>query len=54
MDDNKTYEETNTEDVVEKTGASGFDKRQSTVQITVFGDGVPASECFDKYQCDDR
>ena len=35
MDANKTYEETNSKDVVAKTGASGLDKRQSTVQITM-------------------
>ena len=41
LDDNKTYVTTSSKDVIAKSGSSGLDKRQATVQLTVFGDGVP-------------
>ena len=46
LDDNKTYATTNSKDVVAKAGNSGLDKRQATVQLTVFGDGVPRVKPF--------
>ena len=41
MDDNKTYEITNSSDVWCVSGPSGQDKRMCTVQLTVFADGIP-------------
>lgn len=41
LDDGKTFAVTGEKDVWCVTGASGLDKRQCTVQLTVFGDGVP-------------
>ena len=41
LDDEKTYTDTNDKDVICKTGLSGLDKRQCTLQITIFADGVP-------------
>ena len=41
IDDGKTYDTTGAKDVWCKTGQSGLDKRQCTVQLTVFADGVP-------------
>ena len=40
-DDGKTYETTNSKDVWCKSGQSGLDKRQCTVQVSVFADGIP-------------
>ena len=40
LDDGKTYTDTNDKDVICKTRPSGLDKRQYTLQITVFADGV--------------
>ena len=39
-DDGRTYDTTGAEEVWCSSGASGLDKRQCTVQLTVFGDGV--------------
>ena len=41
MDDNKTYEITNSSDVWCVSGPSGQDKRMCTVQLTVFADRIP-------------
>ena len=40
LDDKRTYAATNSKDVIAKTGSSGWYKRQATVQLAVFGDGV--------------
>ena len=40
LDDKRTYAETNSKDVIAKTGSSGWDKRQATLQLTVFGNSV--------------
>ena len=40
LDDDRTYDITGAEEVWCSSGASGLDKRQCTVQLTVFGDGV--------------
>ena len=41
IDDGKTYDSKGSKDVWCKSGQSGLDKRQCTVQLTVFVDGVP-------------
>ena len=41
LTDNKTYETTGSQDVFCISGRSGLDKRQCSVQLTVFADGVP-------------
>ena len=41
MDDGMTYEEKGAKEVWTQSGPSGLDKRQATVQLTVFADGVP-------------
>ena len=41
IDDGKTYETTNSKDVWCKSGQSGLDKRQCTVQVSVFADVIP-------------
>ena len=41
IDVDKTYEMTNSKDVWWKSGLSGLDKRQCTVQLTAFADGIP-------------
>ena len=41
LDDGKTYNTTGAKDVSCISGPSGLDKRQCTVQLTVFGDGIP-------------
>ena len=40
LDDGRTYNTTGAEEVWCSSGASGLDKRQCTVELTVFGDGV--------------
>ena len=40
LDDGRTYDTTGAEEVWCSSGVSGLDKRQCTVQLTVFGDGV--------------
>ena len=39
MDANKTYEKTGSKEVWVVSGKSGLEKRQCTVQLTVFADG---------------
>ena len=39
--DDKTYKTTNSKDVWCKSGQSGLDKQQCTMQLTVFADGIP-------------
>lgn len=41
LDDGKTYEGTGKKEVWTASAASGLDKRQCTVQLTVFADGKP-------------
>ena len=41
MDDGVTYEEKGAKEVWTQSGSSGLDKRQATVQLTVFADGIP-------------
>ena len=41
IDIDKTYEITNSKDVWSKSGLSVLDKRQWTVQLIVFADGIP-------------
>ena len=48
MDDNKTYESKGAEEVWCVTGASGFNERQCTAQLTIFADGsvLPPLQSF--------
>ena len=39
LDDGKTYDKTGVDEVWCASGASGLDKRQCTVQLTIFADG---------------
>ena len=41
MDDGVTYEEKGAKEVWTQSGRSGLDKRQATVQLTVFAGAVP-------------
>ena len=41
LDDGKTYDAKGSNEVWCSSGPSGVDKRQCTVQLTIFGDGVP-------------
>ena len=40
LDDNRTYDTVGAKEIWVRSGQSGLDKRQCTVQLTVFGDGV--------------
>ena len=40
LDDNRTYDTVGAKEIWVCSGQSGLDKRQCTVQLTVFGDGV--------------
>ena len=40
LDDRKTYDKKGVKEVWAQSGQSGQDKRQATVQLTVFTDGV--------------
>ena len=40
LDDNRTYDTVGAKELWVRSGQSGLDKRQCTVQLTVFGDGV--------------
>ena len=40
LDDGKTYDEKDVEEVWVQSGQSNLDKSQTTVQLTVFADGV--------------
>ena len=40
LDDGKTYDKKGMKEVWSQSGQSGLDKRQATVQLTVFADGV--------------
>ena len=40
FDDNRTYDTVGAKEIWVRSGLSGLDKRQCTVQLTVFGDGV--------------
>ena len=40
LDDGKTYDKKGVKEVWVQSGQSGLDKRQATVQLTVFPDGV--------------
>ena len=40
LDDNRTYDTVGAKKIWVRSGQSGLDKRQCTVQLTVFGDGV--------------
>ena len=40
LDDGKTYDIKGVKEVWAQSGQSGLDKRQATVQLTVFADGV--------------
>ena len=40
LDDGKTYNKKGSKEVWAQSGQSGLDKRQATVQLTVFADGV--------------
>ena len=48
MDDNRTYEKTGASEVWIASGQSGLEKRQCTVQLTIFADGsaLPALLIF--------
>ena len=41
LDDGKTYADKGSSEVWCASGSSGLDKRQCTVQLTIFADGVP-------------
>ena len=41
LDDGRTYDANGSEEVWISSGKSGFDKRQSTIQLTFFADGIP-------------
>ena len=41
LDDGKTYADKGSSEVWCVSGSSGLDKRQSSVQLTIFADGVP-------------
>ena len=40
MDDGKTYNQTGSKEIWCASGSSGLEKRQCTVQLTIFADGV--------------
>ena len=40
LDDNRTYDTVGAKEIWVRSGQSGLDKRQCTVQLTVFDDGV--------------
>ena len=40
LDDGKTYDKKGVKEFLAQTGQSGLEKRQATVQLTVFADGV--------------
>ena len=40
LDDGKNYDKKGVKEVWAQSGQSGLDKRQPTVQLTVFADGV--------------
>ena len=40
MDDSKTYDQTGSKEIWCASGSSGLEKRQCTVQLTIFPDGV--------------
>ena len=40
LDDGKTYDKKSMKEVRAQSGQSGLEKRQATVQLTVFADGV--------------
>ena len=40
VDDGKSYDKKGVKDVLAQSGQSGLDKRQGTVQLTVFADAV--------------
>ena len=41
LDDERTYDAKGSEEVRFSSGKSGLDKRQSTIQLTVFANGIP-------------
>lgn len=43
MDDNKTYENVDANEFLIASVQSGFDKRQWTVQLTIFAEGIISS-----------
>ena len=43
MDDNKTYENVDANEFLTTSVQSGFDKRQWTVQLTIFAEGITLS-----------
>ena len=40
LDDNRTYDTVGAKEIWVRSGQSGLDKRQCTVKLTVFGNGV--------------
>ena len=40
MDDGKTYNQTGSKEILCASGSSGLEKRQCTIQLTIFADGV--------------
>ena len=40
MDDCKTYNQTGSKEILCSRGSSGLEKRQCTIQLTIFADGV--------------
>ena len=40
LHDGKTYDKKDVKEVWAQSGQSGLDKRQATVQLTVFADGI--------------
>ena len=41
LDDGRTYDDKGSEEVWFRSNKSSFDKRQSTIQLTIFADAVP-------------
>ena len=44
LDDGTTYDAKGSKEICFTSGQSGLDKRQCTVQLTIFGDGIPTSK----------
>ena len=47
LNDGKTYDDTGATEIWCASAASGLDKRQCTVQLTAFADGVPCATTSD-------
>ena len=46
MEDNKTYDKTDAKEVWVSSRQSGLDKRQCTIQLTIFADGSTLPPLF--------